>query len=591
MTSLADHTRWLVGLSRPHARRLVVALVLSMVGAGVGVLFPLGIRALVDTVLIEGGSTARLDLIAGLLLALFAVQSAAAFGGSYWLRWVGERVVADLRVRVYDHVHSLGLPYFMRASVGAVTSRLTSDVAAVRQAATGSLVAAVRIALTLTGSIALMVALNWRLSLVVLLVMPASTLASRAFGTRLRTLARRVQDALASSNTLVEEALAAIRVVKSYGQSDREVLRFERSVGSVFEAARQSGLLSAALSVTVGLLFYASIVAVVWFGGREVIAGRLSPGDLVAFIFYGLSVAQGLGDSVGLYASYSQAAGASERLRELLAETPSVDAPPHPHPPPTAGQVELQNVGFTYSTDAPPALRGVSLSVAPGETVAIVGPSGSGKTTLLHLLMRFYDPTTGDVRVDGTDVRGFDPVAYRKSLALVDQDIQLFGASVRDNIRYGRPDATDAEVELAAVAAEAHDFISSLPEGYDTVLGPRGARLSGGQRQRLSIARALLVDPVVLLMDEATAALDAETELEVRSAVTHLRDTRTTIVVTHRMSTVREADRVVVLDGGRVAEVGPHADLINAGGRYAELVAASTAPAHSASPDPLDPSP
>ena len=570
--ALWPQVRWMVGLGRPYRARITAALLLTVISAGVGVLFPVGMKALVDSVLVAGGARARLDKIALALLALFAVQTGAGFAGRYWLTQSGERIVADLRNRLYRHVHHLDLPYFASTSVGTITSRLISDVGSVRAASTGSLVTAVRVAFTLLGSVAFMVALNPVLATVVMAATPLSTLVSRRIGRVLRSLSSRVQDRLADANALAEEALGAVRVVKAFGQSNREADRYAAEVEGVYEISRQAGRHAAAMNASVGFLFYTALVVVVWVGGREVLAGRSTAGDLVAFVLYAMTVTQALNEASGLYATYNSAAGASSRLRDILRRTPAVCRRTNPSHAPEQATLEADRVRYSYA-DGAPVLDGVSFALVPGETVALVGASGAGKTTLLHLLIGFYALQGGRVSVGGVNVRGLEPNALRESVGLVDQQVQLFADTVRDNVRYGRPDATEAEVVAAAVAADADAFIRHLPEGYDTRLGPRGARLSGGQQQRIAIARALVVDPLVLLLDEATAALDVETSAAVLAGIRRVRAARTTLISTHRLSTAQAADRVLVLDRGHLVEAGPHHRLIQQQGVYARMVA------------------
>ncbi|PSR02990.1 MAG: ABC transporter ATP-binding protein [Bacteroidetes bacterium QS_8_68_28] len=557
----------------PYRRRLVGALALVSGGSLVALAVPLGLRELIDAVF-EQGNTRLLNRLTIGLVMLFLAQAALSFFGQYLLKWTGERVVADLRQRLYAHLHRLSLDFFSRSRTGDLTSRLVGDVASVRKAATQALADLLTQSLSLLGSLALMLILNWRLSLVVLAVVPAVTGAAVYFGRKIRRLARRVQDRLADTTAIAEEALAGMRVVKGFARSGHETERYADAIEALFEQARRRVLLSVGFRTLVGLLFFGALVGVFWFGGREVLAGRLTAGDLVAFVFYAFNIARGVGQLSGLYTTFNSAAGASERIFELLDEEPEIaDAPDARELPPVEGSVAFESVTFAYEpgTDV---LSEITFDVEPGQTVALVGPSGAGKTTLMSLIPRFYDPQEGRVAVDGTDVRRVTLRSLRRQVALVSQEVQLFAASIGENIRYGDLDATDAEVEEAARTANAHGFITELDGGYNAEVGERGVRLSGGQRQRVAIARALLRKAPLLLLDEATSSLDAASERAVQRALDRLMAGRTTFVIAHRLSTVQGADRILVLDEGGLVETGTHTELMaRPGGLYREMAA------------------
>ncbi|MCS3757783.1 ABC transporter ATP-binding protein [Salinibacter ruber] len=562
--------RRILRLGWPYRVRLLGAVVLTVVGAAVALVVPLGLRELVDAVF-QQENRALLDWLTVALIVLFLARSAAAFGGKYLLGWTGERVVADLRKKVYRHLHRQSLRFFTDHRTGDLTSRLTNDVGSVRSAVTDALPNFLTQSLSLVGSVALMVVLNWRLSLIIFLIVPAVTGFAIYFGRKIRALARDIQDRLADTTAVAEEALASIRVVKAFARSDYEVDRYNEAVENLFGTARYRVVVTALFESTVGLLFFAALVAIFWYGGIEVLAGRLTEGDLVAFVFYAFNIARSVSSMSQLYSTFNSAAGATERLFGLLDTEPHIrDAPDAIDLPPIDGRVRLDDVTFAYD-EGRPVLKDISLDVAAGETVALVGPSGAGKSTLMSLIPRFYAPQEGRVRVDGHDLSDVSRQSLRAQIASVSQEVHLFNATIEENIRYGRLDASDEAVAEAARAANAHDFIVDLPEGYDSEVGERGVKLSGGQRQRVAIARALLRDARLLLLDEATSSLDSASEALVQEALERLMEGRTTFIIAHRLSTVQTADRLFVLDDGRIVQRGTHAELMQAGGLYRRL--------------------
>lgn len=557
-------------LAYPYRWRLIAAILATSLGALIALVVPLGLRELLNAVF-ETADRSMLNQLTLGLLVLFVLQALFSFLGTYGLEWTGERVVADLRKKLYAHLHKQDLGFFANRRTGDLTSRLTNDVSSVRDAVTQALSESFTQVLSLVGSVALMIVLNWRLSLIIFVVVPVVTAAAIVFGRWIRRLARTIQDDLADTTAIAEEAIAGMRTVKSFARSTYETERYHTAVERLFSTAHRKVWASALFSSSVGFMFFGALVAIFWYGGTEVLAGRLTTGDLVAFIFYAFNIARSVGGLSRLYSTLNSAAGASERIFQLLSE-PATDAddPTLPALPPIEGRVVFEQVTFAYEPGIP-VLHDLTFTVPAGQTVALVGPSGAGKTTLLSLIPRFYDPQSGSIRVDATDIRSVTCSSLRQQLALVSQDVHLFNATIGDNIRYGALNATDAEVEQAARAANAHGFITALEDAYDAAVGERGVKLSGGQRQRIAIARALLRDARILLLDEATSALDAESEAEVQEALERLMEGRTTFIIAHRLATVQDADRILVMDEGRIVQEGTHAELRKQPGLYQRL--------------------
>ncbi len=557
-------------LSRPYRKRFYIATVLAVGSSAIGLSVPLGLKALLDAVF-QTADADLLNIIALVLLGLFIGQAFLSFGSTYWLEWVGERVVTDLRKRLYEHLHRLGFRYFSDKRLGEITSRLTNDVGSVRTALTNALPQTITVTFSLLGSIALMIMLNWRLSLIVFFTVPVVTLLTRYFGGKIRNLSRNIQDDLADSTAVAEDALGAIRIVKAFAREVYEVGRYSDTVEQLFQTSRRKILLTSLFWSGISVMFMTTLVIIFWYGGLEVLAGRLTTGDLVAFIFYAFAISRSISQMSRLYTDINTAVGASDRIFELLDEVPEIeDAEDAVAIENVHGQVTFQNVWFAYD-EGRPVLKDISLQISAGETIAVVGPSGAGKTTLINLIPRFFDPQQGKILIDGMDIKSIQKHSLREQIAIVPQDVHLFGKSIKENIRYGKLDATEDEIMQAAGDANAMEFIRQVPEGLDAKVGEKGVKLSGGQRQRLAIARALLKNPGILLLDEATSSLDSESEAQVQEALERLMKNRTTFIIAHRLSTVQHADRIVVIDSGSIVQQGRHSELLAKGGLYKQL--------------------
>ena len=558
---------------KPYRGKVVLATLSLMVAAGTVLAFGACLRALIDLGFAQG----RPDILNYALASLLAVALVLAIASGtrfYLVSWLGERVVGDLRKDLFAHVVRLGPAWFEIKRSGDVMSRISADAQLIEQVIGSSASVALRNSLMCAGGIVMLIVTNPKLALMALAVVPLTVAPIVLFGRKVRALSREAQARMADMVSEGGETLDAVRTVQAFAQEDRAAQSFGQATERAFVAAVRRITRRAIMTTLVIFIVFAAVGFLLWMGGHDVLTGRISAGDLTAFVFYAVLVASSGGAISETIGDLQRASGAAERLAELASEPPVLVEPANPMslPRPTQGTVAFEGVSFRYPTRPDSlALDRFDLAVAPGETLAIVGPSGAGKTTVFNLLLRFYDPEAGTVRLDGLDIRELRFAELRRALAIVPQEPVLFSASVADNIRYGRPDASDAEVRAAADAASATGFIETLPQGFATDLGVRGLRLSGGQRQRLAIARALLCDPAVLLLDEATSALDAESELAVQQALDRLMHKRTTLVIAHRLATVQKADRIVVVDGGRVVDVGRHADLVRRGGLYARL--------------------
>lgn len=557
---------------RPHQRLLLLAISALVIAAAATLALPLAFRLVIDSGF-SAASSATIDQYFFGLFTVAVVLAVATALRFYAVTVFGERVVADLRQGVYRHLLSLDVGFYETARTGELLSRLTTDTELVQTVLGSSASVALRSALMLIGASVLLAATSPRLAAWIAVVIPFVILPIIVFGRQVRRLSRRSQDRIADTNALAGEALGALRTIQAHAREPYEQSRFRTAALNALAAAVRRTRARALLTATVILLVFGAITLVLWLGARAVIAGTMSSGELGQFVLYAVIAAGSVGSLSEVWGDVQRAIGAAERLGELLATRSHIRDPQNPLlPAADLGRIEFEHVDFSYpSRPETKALAGFKLRINPGESVALVGPSGAGKSTVLQLLLRFYDPQQGCIRLDGIDLRRLQLASLRERLALVPQSPVIFAASAYDNIRYGRLDATPAEVETAARAAEAHEFITALPEGYNTFLGERGVRLSGGQQQRLAIARALLSRASVLLLDEATSALDSQSEHLIQQALQRLMAERTTVVIAHRLATVQQADRIVVMNQGRIVAEGTHATLLAQGGLYAEL--------------------
>lgn len=578
--SLADkhRTLWrflpgLLALGKPEWRRLTVGTVFLVIGSAMGLAYPQAIRIILDQAL-HAEAYASIDTAALAMLGIFAVQGIAIAVRHYLFTVAGEHVVARLREHLYSHIIGQEIGFFDAHPTGELTNRLSSDTSVLQNTVSVNISMALRNVATVVGGIGLLLFTSPVLTLLMLAVVPPTIVAAAYFGRRVRRLSRDVQDRLARAGHVAEETIAAIRTVRSFARESQEARRYGAAVMEAFESARHRTMSIALFSGAATFAGYAAVALVLWYGGRLVVDGEMTVGALTAFILYTLLVAFSFGALGGLWADFMRAAGAAQRVFDLLDRRAEIPTSGGRRLEEVRGRISVEDVTFAYPARPDvTVLTGVSLSIEPDEVVALVGPSGGGKSTIASLIPRFYDPREGRIMLDGCDIRDLDATWLREQIGTVAQEPVLLSATIAANIRYGRLDATDDEVQAAARAANAHEFIASFPQRYETLVGERGVQLSGGQKQRVAIARALLKDPAILILDEATSALDADSEYLVREALERLMAGRTTLIIAHRLSTVIGADRVEVIDQGRIVESGSHTSLMKQSeGLYRRLV-------------------
>jgi len=552
---------------KPYLFRMMLAGLLVMTVAAINLALLRLAGALWDVITVQHDAGGMNNLIA-LFLGLVVIQGLCSMGHSYLTASVSQHIVADFRRHLFAHLQTLSVGFFARRRTGELLSRLMNDVTVIQSVVTETPIDTAKQLVTFVGGIGFLLAMNWRLCLLILVLLPLLVFVAKLFGRRLKSLSTSIQDQTAALSTLIEEVIAGIRVVKSFVQTTREEARFSAQVEqSLSLTLRRAGIMAVFIPV-ISLLTFSAAAAVLWYGGRQVIDGAVSPGELFAFVLFAGILIGPFSSAARVFAQIREAQGATARVFEILDTYPEIrDLPNAIALPAVSGHIAAEHVSFTYDARQP-VLTDVSFGSKPGELVAIVGPTGAGKTTVMNLLHRFYDPTAGRITVDGIDLRQVTLESWYRQIALVPQETILFGGTILDNIRYGNRDATEEAVKEASRAAYAHDFIMGFPDQYQTLVGEKGINLSGGQRQRIAIARAVLKNPRILLLDEATSSLDTESERLVQEALEHLMKGRTTVVIAHRLTTIQRADRILVLDKGRVVESGTHGELMARQGLY-----------------------
>ena len=554
----------------PYKKKIIVGTVFLIAASATNLAVPLYIRNLVDIVMVEKNLD-HLNNIAIAISLLFLIQLICQTIHNYLFDVTEKRVISDFRIKLFNHLHKMSVSYFVKRRTGDVMSRMTNDVTTIENIVTDLPATMIQQSIRLLGGIIIIIYMNWKLTFMVLILAPALALFARVFGRKLKILSTEIQDKLAVSTTILEENISCYQVVKSFVRDQLESRRFSEAIEDSFISARKRVIISAFFGPSIGFIAFSTSLVLLWYGGREVITGHISPGELIAFILYATIIAGPMGSFARMYTRLQEGLGASKRLFELLDTESEVRSLPNAQiMPKISGGIEFDNTCFHYQENRE-VIKHVSFSVKPGQTVALVGPSGAGKTTLIRLLHRFYDPTRGEIRVDGIPLKNVELSSYWKQIGIVPQETILFGDSIEMNIKYAKDGATDEEIIAAAKAANAHSFIMECPEQYKTIVGEKGIRLSAGQRQRIAIARAILKNPSILILDEATSALDNESEVLIQEALERLMQNRTSIVIAHRLSTIHNAEKILVMDDGAIVEFGSHSELMKQKGLYHRL--------------------
>jgi len=562
--------RKILKYAKPYTKSLVFAFICLMLTSLINLVLPLIVRNMINAVVVLKDSQI-LDGHAWDLLFIILLQAVFAVVHNYVFGFVGHRMTTDFRIEFFSHIQSLSLRFFQEHRVGEILSRMSNDISVIQNALVTIPVALLRQSITLIGAMTIILYLNWKLTGLILLILPPLMIFARVFGKRLRLFSEKLQDQVAQAIVVLEEVASSIKIVKSFTRENYERDRFTNKIETAFEKAVDKLKISSFFGPFIlGLTFLVSAV-LIWYGGYQVMLGTTTPGELAAFFLYALIVAGPIGTFVRLYTQIQEASGAIRRVYEILDTQPAIENPENPiFLENISGRIQFDNVSFGYREESE-ILHNISFDIQPGQTVALVGPSGAGKSTVIKLLHRFFDVSQGSIRLDGHDIRELDRKSFLSQIALVPQETLLFGGTVKENILYGKLDASKEEMEEAAKKANAHDFIVELEKGYETIVGEKGAKLSGGERQRISIARAILKDPKILVLDEATSSLDNRSEALIQEAVETLMQNRTTFIVAHRLSTIHQADQIIVLEKGRVVEIGQHEDLMNNKNLYYNL--------------------
>jgi len=557
-------------LLAPYKSAVIYGSLFLVLVSAISLIIPLFVKDLVDVVEVER-DLELLNQMAWTIALLFVLQLVFSIAHNYLYDITEKRVITDLRKIIFNHLHTLSTSFFVKRRTGEMMSRMTNDVTTVEGVITDLPATLLQQSIRLIGGIIIVIVINWKLTFMILVLAPVMVLFAKTFGKRLKSLSREIQDKLATSTTIIEENISGMSLIKSFVRQKEEIARFDDAVEDSFQSAKKRVKISAFFGPVVGFIAFLSALVLLWYGGREVIAGTLSPGEMVAFILYAMIIAGPMGSFARLYTRIQEGLGASERIFEILdTESEVQDAPGALPLPEIAGKVEIKNLHFHYREDQE-VLKGINISVEPGEMVALVGPSGAGKTTLVQLLHRFYDPVSGEILVDGKNIRDIQMRSYWRQIGLVPQETLLFGGTIEENIRFAKEGATLEEIQEAARDANADTFINDCPEGYQTIVGEKGIRLSAGQRQRIAIARAILKNPHLLILDEATSSLDNESEKLIQEALERLMQGKTSFVIAHRLSTIHNADKIVVMDKGQIVEAGTHQELMAHQGLYQYL--------------------